>query len=393
MNRHYLRAVMMRVVMVAVVAVWPVLAGCGDAGADEHTDISHEESHEQEGQVSSPEHGDGGQQAETALHGPEDYEADEHGRGEAAGEHSGHDAELEPSGMGQAEHEGHDHGTHGDEEGTVQLSQEAIRLAGIRIEAAQHRSLERTIELPGEIGFDEDRLVHVTPRYPGVAHEVLGRIGAHVAEGEVLAVIESNESLARYKIVAPISGRIIEKHLTVGEFVAEDHDLFLVADLSTVWANCEVYAKDMPHIKQGTIVTISAVAGGQSTEAPLSYVAPVYSEDTRSALARAVLANNGDIWRPGAFIRATVPVETGGRRLTVEKEAIQIFGDESVVFVPAGTEGGFEPVPVRMGTSGEHHVEILSGLNPGDPYVASGAFELKAEMVTANLDPHAGHGH
>jgi cobalt-zinc-cadmium efflux system membrane fusion protein len=375
MNRDFPRVVIVRVMMIAAFAVWPVLAGCGEADDHGHDEPAHEDQ-------------------ETEVHSQRDDETDEHDHVEDAGEHSGHDAGIETSDMEDAEHEGHGHEDDGhDEEGTMLLSPEAIKLAGIRIETVQHRSLERKIELPGEIGFNEDRLVHVTPRYAGVAHEVLGRIGAYVAEGEVLAVIESNESLARYKIVAPISGRIIEKHLTVGEFVAEDHDLFLIADLSTVWANCEVYAKDMPHIEQGMTVTISAVDGGQSTEALLSYVAPVYSEDTRSALARVVLANNGDIWRPGAFIRAIVPVETGDRRLTVKKEAVQIFGDESVVFVPAETEGRFEPVPVCTGTSGEHHVEILSGLNPGDPYVAAGAFELKAEMVTANLDPHAGHGH
>ena len=407
MNRDFVSVVMMRVMMIAALAVWPVFTGCGEAGGDEHTETSGAETPEQDGQVGSGDHDDhedheaddhgygepAHENQESEIHSHRDGEAEEPTHVENAGEHDTHDGSLETSQTESAEHEGHDHEDHGDEEGVVHLTPEAIKLAGIRIETVQHSSLERTIELPGEIGFNEDRLVHVTPRYPGVAREVLGRIGAQVAEGEVLAVIESNESLARYKITAPISGRIIEKHLTVGEFVAEDHDLFLIADLSTVWANSEVYAQDMSYIRQGAVVTISAVEGGQSTEAQFSYVAPVYSEDTRSALARAVLPNNGNIWRPGAFIRAIVPVETGGRYVTVKKAAIQIFGDESVVFVPAGAEGRFEPVPVRTGASGEHHVEILSGLKPGDAYVAAGAFELKAEMVTANLDPHAGHGH
>jgi cobalt-zinc-cadmium efflux system membrane fusion protein len=208
-----------------------------------------------------------------------------------------------------------------------------------------------------------------------------------------LAVLESNESLSRYNIVTPISGRIIEKHLTVGEFVAEDHDLFLVADLSTVWANCEVYAKDMPYVAQGAEVTITAVGSGETAHATLSYVAPVYSEHTRSALARAVLANSGDFWRPGTFIQATVSVEMSGPGLVVEKAAIQVLGEQQVVFVPGEHQGGFEAVPVYTGASGGDVVEILGGLDPGDPYVAEGAFELKARLVTASLDAHAGHGH
>ncbi len=61
--------------------------------------------------------------------------------------------------------------------------------------------------------------------------------------------------------------------------------------------------------------------------------------------------------------------------------------------MPGEEKGEFEILPVRTGFTGEHAVEILSGLHEGDAYVAAGAFELKAETVTANLDAHAGHGH
>ncbi len=323
-----------------------------------------------------------------------DTEHDDHAEGEvhsdngeAEDSHAGHDHDA-AEGV-ESGHEGDDHAA----EDVLHLSPVAIRLAGIRIATAAVGRLHRTIELPGEIGFNEDRMVHVTPRYPGVAREVHGRLGAFVREGDVLAVLESNESLSRYNITAPISGRIIEKHLTVGEFAAEDHDMFLVADLSTVWANCEVYARDMPYVTQGAKVRITAVEGGRSTDATLAYVAPVYDGETRSALARAVITNDGDIWRPGAFVRAELEVEMETDCLTVEKHAVQTLVEEKVLFVPGDEEGAFELVPVVTGIAGEHSVEILSGIEAGTQYVASGAFELKAKMVTANMGAHAGHGH
>ena len=359
MNGHVLRLV----IMLAALAP-ALLGGCG-----------------------GPDHADTEIDGHTAhmadAHDHDDHEGHDHS-GEIQGSSCSHDSD---------EHAGDDHGDHGHEEDVVHLSAEAIGLAGIRIKEARRATLVRTIELPGEIGFNEDRLVHVTPRYAGVAREVHGRIGAQVREGDLLAVLESNESLSRYSITAPISGRIIDKHLAVGEFVSEDHDMFAVADLATVWANCEVYAKDMQYVRQGAGVTISAVEGGQSVEATLSYVAPVYREDTRSALARAVLANNGDFWRPGTFIRAAVPVEIAEPRLTVERGAVQTLGDQHVVFVPGEAEGEFEVVTVRTGLIGEDGVEILNGLGDGDAYVSAGAFELKAKLVTASLGEHAGHGH
>jgi len=48
---------------------------------------------------------------------------------------------------------------------------------------------------------------------------------------------------------------------------------------------------------------------------------------------------------------------------------------------------------VKIGSSDAEHVEILSGLKPGQRYVIKGAFDLKAHMLTSNMDPHAGHGH
>jgi cobalt-zinc-cadmium efflux system membrane fusion protein len=122
-------------------------------------------------------------------------------------------------------------------------------------------------------------------------------------------------------------------------------------------------------------------------------VAPVYTEATRSALARAVISNDDGLWRPGTFIRALLPVGTGEARKALEREAVQVLDGEKVVFVPGEAEGVFQSVPVETGMASDGFIEIVAGLDLGDTYVAAGAFELKAKMVTANLDPHAGHGH
>jgi cobalt-zinc-cadmium efflux system membrane fusion protein len=84
---------------------------------------------------------------------------------------------------------------------------------------------------------------------------------------------------------------------------------------------------------------------------------------------------------PGA---ADVPV-------VVPKEAVQMMGENTVVFVE--TDHGFEPRPVIPGESDNARVEIVSGLAPGERYVARGGFELKAMLVVSGLGSHAGHGH
>jgi cobalt-zinc-cadmium efflux system membrane fusion protein len=94
---------------------------------------------------------------------------------------------------------------------------------------------------------------------------------------------------------------------------------------------------------------------------------------------------------PGAFVRAEVTVQTSEAEVRVEKDAVQTLEGRSVVFI--ANKDGFESRDVEVGLSDRNFVEIKAGLERGEHYVAKGAFELKAEIVTSGLDPHAGHGH
>jgi cobalt-zinc-cadmium efflux system membrane fusion protein len=91
-------------------------------------------------------------------------------------------------------------------------------------------------------------------------------------------------------------------------------------------------------------------------------------------------------------VYARVTADPGAEGLVVEKAAVQVLGDEQVVFVADGP-GRFKPVEVVTGDSNSRYIRVLSGLDLGTEYVAAGAFELKAKIVTSSLGGHAGHGH
>jgi hypothetical protein len=120
---------------------------------------------------------------EFAAHGTHaaHHEEHEHYALEAVGSEANHD-EHEVDG----EHEEHEqHSEHGEHAMEVSLSPEATRMAGITIAKAENGRIRRALDLSGEIGFNEDRLVHITPRFPGIAREVNFRIGEFVREGDV----------------------------------------------------------------------------------------------------------------------------------------------------------------------------------------------------------------
>jgi cobalt-zinc-cadmium efflux system membrane fusion protein len=77
--------------------------------------------------------------------------------------------------------------------------------------------------------------------------------------------------------------------------------------------------------------------------------------------------------------------------VVVPREAVQNVEGRDVVFVEHA--GGFEMTPVTTGRSDRNGVEVVAGLEFGTPYVAEGAFQLKATVITSTLGSHAGHGH
>ncbi len=304
-------------------------------------------------------------------------------------DHSGHAHSEETDGTDK--HAGHGE-IESEAENDISVSTEDMKMAGITVSKVETGKISVSLDLSGEIGFNEDRLVHLTPRFPGIIRESRYKIGEYVKAGETVALIESNESMTSYSLEAPISGRIIEKHAAVGEYVSEEESLYLIADLSTVWVNLAVYPKDAGLVKQDQKAMIVAVGTESNTTGIISYITPIMDAQTRKITARVVLPNGNNTWRPGTFVNAHIETGEGEPGLVVDRNAVQILDNESVVFIQH-EPGKFEPVPVTTGDKDSQKVMILSGLEEGQEYVNNGAFDLKAKIVTGSLGGHAGHGH
>lgn len=198
-----------------------------------------------------------------------------------------------------------------------------------------------------------------------------------------------DEAFGRYTLQSPIDGTIIAKHITRGEKISEQ-EVFTIADLSVVWVDLQIPAKDLAAVKTGQRVTITTAQGAMA-EGILALIGPVVNTESRTALGRLELSNPDGNWRPGLFVNGRIQGKIVSSAVVVPSGAIQNVEGEDVVFVPDGD--GFKPVDVRRGKTIEGQAEILSGLKPGQRYVAKGAFELKAVIVTSGAGAHAGHGH
>ncbi len=212
----------------------------------------------------------------------------------------------------------------------------------------------------------------------------------NLSEEEILGLPEAkDETFGRNELRSPLTGTIIAKHITRGEKISEE-EIFTVADLSVVWVDLQIPAKDTGQVQEGLPVEIVSTEG-KTTDGKLILIGPVVNQESRTVLGRVELPNPKGFWRPGIFVKGVIQGETSAAAVVVPSEAVQNIDGEDIIFVPE--EDGFKPVEVTLGKTIGGKTAILAGLKAGARYVSIGAFALKAVMVTSGAGGHAGHGH
>lgn len=238
--------------------------------------------------------------------------------------------------------------------------------------------------------FDKSRTAKFAESTMQAAERRLYILG--LTDGDLLDLKDFEKhdiQLARVEIRAPFNGTVIGKHITLGEVLKEDSKVFVIADLSSLWVDLNVYQKDLPFVRKGQQVIISAGHNIPDASGTVSLVMPLVGEETRTALARVLLPNPDKRWLPGLFVNGKISVENQEVSLLIFKSAIQTIDSKPSVFVK--TKEGLEPQSVITGRESGDHVEIISGLSPGQQYVKKGAFTLKAQLAKGSFGD--GHNH
>ena len=261
----------------------------------------------------------------------------------------------------------------------VQLSPEALRNAYIEVGMARPAPIEVTADAPGEVRLNAERVLEVRPRFGGVVRELRKHIGDRVMRGEVVAVVQSNESLTDYEINSSLAGTVLSCTVVVGQTLDSQSLLYTIADLSTVWIDFTIYPQFIGLIRLGTPARVVAQNRPDlAATGTVHYVGPVLDQDTRVSIARVVLPNPKGAWQPGMFVTVRATLERMRVAVTVPEDAIVRMGERVAVFRAHGTR--FELQTVLLGRSDGRTTEVTRGLAAGDSVVVKNAFILKSEL-------------
>ncbi len=321
------------------------------------------------------------------------------------------------------------------ETGTILVDAARRQAIGVTTARAERRRLETTLRAVGSVVYDESRLAEVSVKYRGwIGALRVDEPGQPVRRGETLftlyspelysaqqeylAALESQRAArgtgaphradylveAAYKrlrlwdlrerqidrvaetgepvqyipIASPVSGHVVEKNVVAGSSVQPGATLYRIAGLDGVWVEAELYESELADVEVGQTARVTLpYLPGRSFEGRVSFVYPYLDRSSRTGRVRVELANPDLVLKPDMFAHVVLESDLG-ERLVVPEDAVLYAGERSFVFVDLG-EGRLRPTAVETGVQAGDFVEVLSGLEEGEPVVTSGNFLVAAE--------------
>jgi cobalt-zinc-cadmium efflux system membrane fusion protein len=193
----------------------------------------------------------------------------------------------------------------------------------------------------------------------------------------------TGESGEQIPVKTPMAGVVLERLITPGTTVVPGSPLYVVSDLTALWAQIEIDESLLSHFRAGQQVQLR-VAAYPDTAFPgtVSLVGDMVNPKTRRITIRCVVPNADGRLKPQMFATAIIQQEDARPAVVVPQAALQNIGGRATVFI-AEDGGRFRPRPVIIGRTLEGATEIKSGLRAGERIAVAGSFVLKSELLKA----------
>lgn len=215
------------------------------------------------------------------------------------------------------------------------------------------------------------------------ASDQLQLLGVSPAAIERLSKLGAVDSVA--PVVATLSGVVVERKLAQGQVVQPADALFVVADLSRLWAVAQVPEQQVSQVKVGQSVSIEVPAlGNEKLVGKLIYVGQTINPETRTVLVRTELDNRDGRLKPAMLASMLIEAKSI-ERLVVPASAVVRENDEDHVFV-AESDSVFRLVKVKLGPEQSGKRVVQSGLKGQERVVVDGAFHLNNERNRQEME-------
>ena len=212
-------------------------------------------------------------------------------------------------------------------------------------------------------------------------------------EVQIQALAKRGEATPTTTFYSTASGFITALEIREGSYVMEGGTIVKLADMSTIWAEAQVYTSQLSAIDRNGKVTVQLPdMEGKEIKGSIEFVNPEINPDTRINLIRVSIPNPGNRLRPG--MPAYVLLKNQQRNsMTLPSDAVIRDSRGATVWVKVDTNS-FKSKMVKTGLESNDAIEIKSGLSAGDVVVIRGAYLLHSEYIfKRGANPMEGHNH
>lgn len=327
----------------------------------------------------------------------------------------------------------------------IMLSDQQIQLGNISIDTIKNGSIGEQLVLPATLNMNQNKTNSVSARISGRIDKLYYKnTGEYIPKNTKLAEIYSEElnnarqeyimalqkqktfdnalvdfsqiissaknklllwglteaqitQLANEKHFSPLStiystagGYITTININEGEYVPEGGTLISVTDLSTLWAEAQVYSSQYSLIDKNALVMVQFPDFPEKNiKGKIDFANPEISGGTRINLIRVIIPNPGNQLKPGMQAYVTIKNKEN-RSLLLPTDAVIRDSKSASVWIKTGNNTFINKM-VKVGIENDGRIEITSGLKSGDLVVTSGAYLLNSEYIfKKGSDPMAG---
>ncbi len=337
----------------------------------------------------------------------------------------------------------------------IRMTESAKKLADIQTTKVRRKSPEKTLFLQGKVKPDERNIARLTARFGGRIEKLfISFTGQKVDKGEKLTtiyspdlvtaqrelleaakqgrkdsplfkaakaklrlwdldedqinnILEKGEPIRYFEVRSPITGTVMHRNVSVGDYVKEGQPLFKVMDLTKLWVMFDAYESDLPWINVGDKVEFSVKAlPGKEFKGKVNYIDPFISKKSRVAKVRVEADNQDNKLKPEMFAQGRLHSKIAGneKKLMIPKTTVLWTGKRSVVYVkvPGKDKPVFEHRQIELGPETGKSYVVVDGLSEGEEIVTNGVFKIDAAaqlsgkpsmMSPEGGKPNTGHDH
>jgi membrane fusion protein, copper/silver efflux system len=317
----------------------------------------------------------------------------------------------------------------------IELSDQQVQLGNIHVDTLGKSSIGNQVILNATLNFDQQKTSAVSARIAGRIEKLYYKnIGDYVPQGSKLFELYSEElnnakqeylltlekqktldntlinfdqllegaknklllwgmtesqlaELAKNNKAEPLTpfyshaaGFITSLEISEGSHVTEGSTILRLADLSTLWAEAQVYSSQLSTIdREGQAIVQFSDMPGIEVKGKIEFLNPEINPDTRINLVRVSILNPNHQLKPGMSAYVTIK-NREYKTLSLPADAVIRDGKGASVWVQI-SKNKFKYKMVQLGLENNDQVEIKSGLKAGDEVVISGAYLLNSEYI------------